>query len=268
MRAKALFSLLFILAVGCGDDEGGSDGGAGTGAGAGAGGSGATGGSGGRPMLPGVDGGAGRDAGPGETEEGGPCLTAEECQVVDGEQLACVDVGFNFGVCARSCLSNADCGAELCVSFTGMSADAHCINLVNEEYAYCGIAETSDCLDTADLTCLYLPDLPIGVCTKLCASGGDDGGVPDPICSDEQFCRGGIVNSNGGPIDGVCGTAAARGETCGILEGAFCDEEDVCSPDVPADEESPFSCHQSCSETGTVCETGTCMQYQGVFYCL
>jgi len=186
-----------------------------------------------------------------------------------GDPLVCVASGFSFGVCARSCASDDGGGNELCVSYSGERADAHCINLINEEFAICGVAETSDCLEEAGLTCLYLPDLPIGVCSTLCMSGGDTdgGGVPDPICDADQFCRGGIVNDNGSGIDGVCGTSAARGEPCGIFMGAFCGDGDVCAPDDPADEESDFSCHQSCSQSGSTCDEGACVQFQRVFFC-
>jgi hypothetical protein len=51
--------------------------------------------------------------------------------------------------------------------------------------------------------------------------------------------------------------------------GAFCGEGDVCSPDEPTNQESEdFSCHQNCTEEGSVCDEGTCTQFQGVFFCL
>jgi acyl-homoserine lactone acylase PvdQ len=41
-----------------------------------------------------------------------------------------------------------------------MPKDGHCINIVTEEYAFCGVADTSKCGGT--LSCLYLPGEPIG----------------------------------------------------------------------------------------------------------
>lgn len=281
MRAKALaggltYLFLSILAVGCGDDEGGSDGGAGEG-GAGAGGTGGD-GTGGRPMLPsggmGGTGGGSGDGGVvmGDGEEGFPCLTVADCgKAPDGAQLACVESGFaNFGVCARSCASDDDCGEETCVSISGQAADAHCINLINEEFALCGVIETSTCAPEAGLTCLYLPDQPYGVCTTLCVSGGDDGGVADGTCDADQFCRGNIVSSTAeDPRDGVCGVHAARGEECGIFLGSFCNEGDLCAPENPADiENTPFVCRQDCTESPDVCAEGTtCTMFQGSFFC-
>lgn len=273
MRAKAFASSLAyvfigVLALACGDDGDDADGGAANGGEGGESGQ-AGGGTGGRPPLPGVDSGT-PDAGPGDGEEGFPCLSVDDCGLTDdGTQLACVSSGgFNFGVCARSCASDDDCGAELCVSYSGLRADAHCIDLVNEEFKECGVVFTSDCSEAAGLTCLYLPDQPFGVCSTLCASSDDDGGVPDPVCKDDQFCRGGIVSDNGSGIDGVCGMHAARGEECGIFMGAFCGEDDICTPNDVDDEESPFTCHQNCTQAGSTCETGTCTQFQGLFFCL
>jgi hypothetical protein len=275
MRAKAFASSLAylfvgVLALACGDDSDGTDGGAGDGAGAG-GTSGGTsgGGSGGRDPFPTPDGGL-PDAGPGDGEEGFPCSIVDDCGLdEDGEQFACVaSGGFNFGICARSCTGDEDCGSELCVSYSGLAADAHCIDLVNTEFAECGVVFTSDCAEAAGLTCLYLPDQPFGVCSTLCMSSDEDGGVPDPVCDEDQFCRGGTVSDNGSGIDGVCGTHAARGEECGIFMGAFCGVQDICTPNDIADENSPFSCHQNCTEDGSTCDTGTCTQFRGLFFCL
>ena len=274
MRATALAGGLFFLcalAIGCGDDEGGSDGGdAGDGAGSGGmgGASGGMGGAGGRPPLPELDGGAGNDAAVGDLVEGAPCLTTAECE--DG--LACVESGFaNFGVCARSCASDDDCGGETCVSISGAPADAHCINLINEEFELCGVIDTSNCAPAAGLTCLYLPDVPYGVCTTLCSSGGDDAGAPNDACDADQFCRGGIVSTNQpGQEDGICGAHASRGETCGIFEGAFCDPGDVCAPaSLPVTDDTEFVCRQDCTEDPDSCADGTtCTMHQGFFFCM
>lgn len=229
------------------------------------------GGSGGRTTLPTPDGGT-PDAGPGEGEEGFPCATVDDCgSASDGERFACVSVGgFNFGFCARSCTSNTDCGSETCVSYTGLAQDAHCIDLVNTEFAECGAFFTSDCAEEAGLVCLYLPDVPYGVCSTLCTSSDDDGGVTDPVCDAEQFCRGGIVSDpSGSGVDGICGLRAARGEECGIFMGSFCGEEDLCTPNEPTNEDSLFTCHQECTDDAEACAAGTtCTQFQGLFFCL
>jgi hypothetical protein len=283
MRAIALAGGLLVLcavAVGCGDDgDGNDDGGAGAGAGTG-GMSGASGaGTGGRNMLPDPDGGAGTggsggdgSVGPDEGEEGFPCLTDADCGLAEnGEQLSCVESGFQeFGVCARPCTGDPSCASdEVCLTLGGV--DPRCTNLINEEFALCGIIETSDCAPEAGLVCLYLPQQPYGVCTTLCESGGDaDGGAPNPVCDADQFCRGGIVDAMSDPRDGVCGMQAARGEECGIFLGMFCDDADICGPEsLPVGDETRFVCLEDCTESPDVCDEGkTCTAYMRSFLCM
>jgi hypothetical protein len=264
--------------MGCGDDEDGSkDGGAGDGAGeggtsgAGAGG----GGSGGRglPNTGGTGGTGGGDASvePGEAEEGFPCATDADCGLATGgAQLECVESGFaNFGVCARPCMGADSCADdEVCLTLGGI--DPRCTNLIDEEFALCGIIETSDCDEEAGLVCLYLPEQPYGACTTLCDSAGDtDGGAPNEACNADQFCRANTVDAQGGPLDGVCGMHAARGEECGIFLGAFCDPGDICGPQtLPITDDTLFVCLQDCSGM-TNCAAGTtCTQVEGSMLCL
>jgi hypothetical protein len=281
MRAKALaggLTCLFVcaLAVGCGDDgDGSKDGGAGDGAGAGGASGAGAGGSGGRDTLPDPDGGAGTggdgSVGQGEGEEGFPCAIDADCGLATGGvQLECVESGFaNFGVCARPCAGATSCADdEVCLTLGGI--DPRCTNLITQEFAICGIIETSDCDEDAGLVCLYLPDVPYGACTTLCDSSGDeDGGAPNEACDAEQFCRGDIVNAQGDPRDGVCGTHAARGEECGIFLGAFCNEGDICGPQtLPIGDDTLFVCLQDCSGM-TNCDAGTtCTMVEGSMLCL
>ncbi len=284
MRANALALGLLVLVLGivsagllgCGDDSGDAD------ASTGDGGDGdGDDGTGGRMPLPTVDGGDGDgdgdgDAGAGEGVEGAPCGTAADCT----SDLSCVVSGFNFGVCARPCAGDTDCGTELCASYSGLQVDAHCINVIREEFAYCGVAETSNCSNTLGLDCLYLPNLPIGVCVHFCDSGssdGDggvsetpvtDGGVAIPACEGPQTCIANIVEEGTDGIDGICGTYVNRGEPCGIQLGGFCKEEDLCGNANPEDPDSEdYRCFQDCS-VADVCDEGTCTPYRDIAYCL
>jgi len=272
MRARALaagltYLVLCSLTVGCGDDEGGSDGGAATG-GAGGIGGGGMGGDGGRQTLPEPDGGAG-DAGPppvGEGEEGAGCRTAADCMLVDGTQLACVNSG-GFGVCARGCTTDDDCGTEICDSpYTGFAEDAHCIDLVNEEFGLCGGVVTGLCSSDAGLTCFLYSDLPLGVCMTQCTTAAEDAGATDAMCKADQICVAGVVGGGDG-TEGVCGMQAGRGEACGSEMGKFCGAEDVCAPDDPNDMESPITCHQRCTRASDPCDEGACLQFRTSFYC-
>jgi hypothetical protein len=226
-------------------------------------------GSGGRRPLPEVDSGLGGDPDPepGEGVEGSGCFSTADCM----EDLACVDNIFNTGVCARPCESAEDCGTERCISYTGQAAAAHCVNVIRTEYEICGVGDTSICSTDLGLSCLYLPDLPIGICTRLCtaAGGEDDAGVPVDQCSADQSCIPDIVESTDGLDDGVCGDFVERGVECGILNGQFCQDGDVCALEDPLDEESDLRCFQDCSEIGAECDEGTCTDYRGEFaYCV
>jgi len=250
--------------AGCGDDDDGDNGGGLRDSGA----------SGSRS-----DGGGSRvDAGPGDGpgDEGWPCSRTEPC---NGD-LRCATTPFTVGgtpvgVCAVACEVDGDCDGDQCISYTGAAADAHCVNVVDEEYEVCGVADTSVC--SPELTCLYFPDLPVGVCVALCAidgmASGEDAGVDGPAlvaeCSGEQTCIDGIL-AMPAPNEAVCGTLVERGDLCGLDIGLYCPEGDVCAPEDPDDEDSAGRCFQDCSTgTGTECEEGTCVLVPGQFaYCI
>jgi hypothetical protein len=277
MRANAVLSFVSCLwlcigVVGCGDDGDSSDGGVNSGgtSGGGSGGNGG-GGSGGRDPLPVPDGGGGTDASvaPGEGLENEPCSTTADCV----EDLTCVDSSFGFGICARACVSDTDCGAELCISLTNNAADAHCTNTVRNPFVeYCGALETAICSEALELRCLLLSDLPIGICANLCSSGGADAGVSEDTCEGDYECVGGIVQDNGDGIDGVCGNFVERGAPCGIMMGTFCEDGDICTPVDPnfdpETEETEFLCHADCTEPTVQCPGGTtCTAFRDIAFC-
>ena len=173
--------------------------------------------------------------------------------------------GAPVGVCAAACEVDGDCDGGQCISYTGAAADAHCVNVVEEEYEVCGVADTSVCSE--ELTCLDFPDLPVGVCVSLCAidgAGGDDAGVDGPPlvseCSGGQSCIEGIL-ADPTAGEGVCGMLVERGALCGLDIGLYCPEGDVCAPEDPDDENSAGRCFQDCSTgTGSECEEGTCVR--------
>jgi hypothetical protein len=272
MRAKAL-AVLFLLVVGCGDDSDSSDGGAGTAAGGGgmSGGAGG-GGTGGRDTLPGPDGGPGGDAAvmPGEMLEGEGCRTIDDCALADGEQLTCVEVNAGFGICARGCTDDTRCEIdEVCDSpYTGLIQHAHCINLVNEEFAPCGGGFTALCSAEAGLSCFLYPDVPLGVCMTPCVSEADDAGVDDSgMCKSEQDCVTSVIDDDETTPEGVCGVVAARGDDCGSDTGVFCGDEDICAPDDPAAATPVLTCHQRCTRADDPCDEGTCQAVRTTFYC-
>lgn len=278
MRRRALAAgltylvlcVLCVLAAACGDDEGGSDdGGAATGAGAGGTAGGGSGGTGGRQTLPDPDGGSGVGGGDpviGDGEEGQGCATPDDCGLVAGVHLTCVNSG-GFGVCARGCETDGDCGTELCDSpYTGLAEDAHCIDLVNEEFAACGGITTSLCSSEAGLTCFLYSDVPAGVCMTQCIAAADDAGVVDTVCKSDQVCVASVV-SGGDGTEGVCGTTVGRGEPCGSELGKFCPAEDICAPDDPENMSSPITCHQTCARADDACDEGACLQVRTTFYC-
>jgi hypothetical protein len=245
-----------VSAVGCGDDDSDDDNGAADG--------------GVRPRI---------DAGPvgdGPGDEGWPCTSTDPC---NGD-LRCATTPFTLGgevvgVCAVACDDETDCGdGNQCISYTGDAADAHCVNVVEDEYEVCGVADTSVCSD--ELTCLYFPDLPVGVCVSICnteGGGEQDAGTDEPntvaMCSGDQTCIEGIL-AMPEPGEGVCGTLVQRGELCGLDFGLYCPEGDVCAPEDPEDESSDARCYQDCStETGAECDEGACTLVPGLFaYCL
>lgn len=216
-----------------------------------------------------ADGGVG-PAGPGE--EGSDCDSTHKCV----GKLSCVASIFqNLGVCGRGCAMTSECDKtadEVCFSYSGSSKDGHCVNRVKQEYAICGVADTSVC----DLrSCLYLPNSPLGVCVDTCAlnssgASGDDGGVPEGavMCTAKETCIDGVLS---GPLpnEGVCGVVAKRGQPCGIEQGIYCDVGDICAPKDPANLASDLACFQDCGTPGATCDTGKCMVVQNLFaYCM
>jgi hypothetical protein len=192
---------------------------------------------------------SGRDSGQSPSDEGTegwPCRGQNECI----DDLRCnaspiVVGGVEVGVCGAPCSSNQQCGDRLCLSYSGREADGHCVDIVNEEYELCGVADTSVCSN--DLVCLYLPNLPVGVCVRLCAldgeagEAGEDAGVSVGGCSAGRTCIDGVI-ADGEAGEGVCGTLVERGEPCGIDSGFYCREEDVCAFENPRDPSAAPRC--------------------------
>lgn len=260
----AVVVLFGAVAAGCGDDDSNGDGDSGSG-----GSDASTSGTGGGGSLPRPDSGMGGDQG----DEGWPCTPSEPC---NGD-LRCAATPFEIngtavGVCAVACENNTDCedGGQ-CITYSGDETDAHCVNVIEEEYELCGVADTSICSE--DLTCLYFPDYPIGVCVSLCttgAAGDEDAGAAPPagMCSGAQTCIEGIL-ADPAANEGVCGTLVERGEECGLEIGMYCGQGDVCAPENPNDDTSTQRCFQDCSEPDAECDEGTCTVVQGLFaYCM
>jgi hypothetical protein len=265
------------LAFACGDDSSsgndGKDASTAHGAGTGAGGS--------TPGLPGVrpprgDGGTatgGPDGGgiSGEGEEGAPCQATVDCM----SGLSCVDSGgFSLGVCARSCKMDTDCGLELCVSRSGLAADAHCENVQRSEFAYCGAVETAICGEPR--TCLYTTaGVPLGVCVSICsvdgtpATGDEDGGAGVVACAQGQSCIDVELQDETAGNKGFCAERVARGTECGIDLGKICEDTEICAPKDPAAmTPEDFRCREDCTDDGT-CSAGKCTDVQGEFaYCV
>jgi hypothetical protein len=211
---------------------------------------------------------------PRDQEEGFPCFDPQECR----EELSCVPTEYELngeplGVCARGCTTESDCDGETCSGDPASDEAGYCANEV-VEYELCGVAETAICAD--DMVCLLFPDVPVGVCVRLCPLGAaaaadtidEDAGVEPPGgCSEEQSCIEDVLAKPGG--NGVCGTLVARGQECGIGIGLFCAAEDVCAPDDPQDSESALHCYQRCGQSGISCDEGTCtIVGRQLAYCL
>ena len=267
----ALCSVLALGSASCGDDDGGGgdgglDGGGGTGR-AGAGGSGGSGGTGGSSGSGGDDGGMGTGMG----IEGDLCQRATDC----GGTLICVDSGFNVGVCARGCVSDDDCGTELCLSRTNFESDLHCENVERAEFALCGAAVTAICAE--NYTCLISPDVPVlGVCTNICLVDEDnDGGTPAvhdgdagfATCDADQTCVNIEFQSEPDGNVGICAQEVEIGEACGIEMGTLCKDTDVCAPADPLADDTEYFCRVDCSEDGE-CSEGTCTDVRNEYaYC-
>jgi hypothetical protein len=201
-------------------------------------------------------------------DEGWPCESVSQCN--DG--FACVEnvfddvMGNPIGVCARACKTNPDCNDdEKCFSYTGRDQDAHCVNVIADEYALCGVGDTSVC---DKRSCLYFPNSPFGVCVDICALDGEDadGGAPaaDVVsCSGAETCVGGVLTPPT-TAEGVCGTVVGRGIKCGIDVGKYCNPGDICAPEDPNDSASTPRCFENCSDTGS-CQAGQCVVVQQQF---
>jgi hypothetical protein len=208
----------------------------------------------------------------GTGEEGTQCATAADC----AKALACVAYDPMTSICARGCANDRDCGAERCISYSGLPEDGHCVNTVREPFGLCGPIDTSIC---GTGSCLTFAS-GIGFCVDICAVGSDaDGGVADSSdagalpaglveCAAGQVCAEGIVEQRTG-IEGICATRAKRGEKCGLELGLLCETGDVCAPADLTDETVPWRCYQDCTERGTSCDKGKCTDFRGqVAYCL
>jgi hypothetical protein len=214
------------------------------------------------------------DAGPIDTElEGAACRFSMPADCPGG--LTCVSAGdgFAFGVCGRACASNADCGAEACLSLSGAAKDRHCVNFEREEFGACGSFDTAACADPR--VCLGTSTMyPTGVCVSFCAVEGGDtdaGGLPLQECKAAQKCI--DLDPDDATSPGFCATEVNRGDTCepDFSDGKLCKVEDICGPIDPTAEPgmaTDFRCREDCSQSNT-CVTGTCTDVQGMFaYCI
>jgi hypothetical protein len=217
------------------------------------------------------DSGSGNDAAaPGE--EGSVCTATRDCAAA----LRCIQAAsdqVSIGICARPCASREQCHkGEICYAYTRDPNDAHCVNLVEDTYALCGVGETSRC---DGHTCLYFPaPATVGLCVDLCdltASASDDAGTPEDdggvashvndagvlltTCTRRQTCIKGVVDST---TEGLCGVLVAPGEKCGVPAGRFCGPGYGCRPDDLEDESGPQHCRQDCSKDGKCAKGTTC----------
>jgi hypothetical protein len=209
------------------------------------------------------------DASMAPAKEGEQCATNADCDT----GLRCVTGDNNsasVSICGRPCAASSDCAGESCYSYTGRTADAHCINMVSTPFAQCGLGDTSIC--ALPLQCSYSPTSLIGLCLQICelppataagdagasAAAEDDAGASDAGagsgCDAMMACLPGVVAST---TRGVCGTQVGRGETCGFSEGLFCAPGDDCARDTPGVVDAPLHCYEDCSATGK-CSSGTC----------
>lgn len=213
---------------------------------------------------------------PNGSPENSPCQLPEDCD--EGLRCAATPLLVNntpVGVCAKPCAMDTECDEGVCISYTRQPRDGHCVNEVADDYALCGIADTSIC--AADMTCLYFPGEPVGVCVHVCSVDGstdEDAGVPAggpaPVaCAAGMSCISDVL-ADSMPNEGVCGMLAANGEECGIDVdfGQFCGDGSLCVPEALPNQDSTPRCYQDCSMPGTQCQTGSCMPLQNNFaYC-
>jgi hypothetical protein len=272
-HAHLSFSLIgpaiLLLAIACGDDDGGAkDGGtptAGKGGGGGATAGSSAAGKGGSSGGSSTAGTAGAATGTGDLTEGDQCTTTAAC----GTGLTCITAevqNTSVLICARVCADDSACGKsdaggagmEICDSpYTGLARDAHCINFEPDAYAYCGVGFTAAC--DKDRACLYFPNQTIGICVDLCATDPtQDAGIADlpAACpTAAQACVPGVVAND---AIGVCGKQAALDAECGIEMGIFCSGTDICVPDDLNADEGPQHCRADCTDTGACSSGGVC----------
>src|SRR5262249_42924355 len=106
--------------------------------------------------------------------EGFPCDAVNACQ----SGLRCVASLFTVNVCGRPCGGAGDCkSGERCYSYSDQPRDGHCVNIVTNEYAICGVSDTSLCGNGR--SCLYLPQQAHGLCVSTCSLDGSSGAGAD-----------------------------------------------------------------------------------------
>ena len=274
-------AVVFMLLVGaCGDDDsqtntdagssgkggddgdnGGRGGNGGSSGGTAGGGAGSSGGGAGNA-------GSGGALGSGTLVEGRQCRTTAEC----GPGLACTRMAIGTSgvlICARPCEMDGQCmSGEECLSpFTGLARDAHCVDFVDEAFAYCGVGETSGCGENR--ICLYVGDFTVGICVNFCTTDPNfDAGIEGvgPTCPTAgQACVSGLLQEE---ELGICGVEVGNDEECGIETGKFCTGANLCAPDDFEDENSLAHCREDCTETDACSRGGSCTATdQGLSYC-
>jgi hypothetical protein len=282
-RVRVLVPLALFCLAACGDDAAPADddaaGQSGSAAAAGAGAGAVAGSSAGAGAGTGA-GASGRSgsSGAADVEEGSPCMGDADC--VAGLRCAAIPGllfnGVPVGVCGNPCMMDADCGdGSVCHSYSDMDRDKHCVEVIEEDYALCGIAETSVC--KMGSVCLVFDTPVAGVCATLCQAGAGDADAGMPTgeagaegCAAGQSCIGGVFE-DAPPEEGICGREVARGADCGIDIGVgdFCGMGDICAPDDLEDEASAVRCYQACSRANPQCDTGACVLASNMIgYCI
>lgn len=270
--------LLAFAACGDDDDSGTKDAGA-AGKSGGGGSPSTTGGKSGGTATAAGSGGRAATAGSGGSEdlltEGDQCTTSTDCETGLTCVVAFVDESTPVRICARACVTNADCGKvdaggagmETCDGYTDRDADKHCINLEPDAWAPCGVGYTSLCDNKR--SCLYFPQRTVGVCADLCQTDPTmDAGVSDvpAMCPAGDMCVPGIVAPE---TVGVCGKLGARDALCDQEKGEFCSGTDLCVPDDLNADTGPQHCLEDCTDTQKCSGGGTCVTVAaaGVRYC-
>jgi hypothetical protein len=227
-----------------------------------------TAGSGGSSTSKGSAGSAGGATNNGTKKEGESCSNDADCATKLGCVISPVDSMTGFRVCARRCTADTECTMpdETCMTLTGKPADSHCWNFVKEAFKPCGPAATAVC--DGDLECVYDdqgPSIPTGVCVNFCQIPG---GMAQNDPSVLMTCPNGLSCVKlGDPDVGLCATAVARGEKCGLDNGTVCAEADICVTDVSNNAVGDSKCYQDCTDT-MMCDAGkTCTDLGGASFC-